>query len=121
MGAIELDNDRLAAGSERVIEKIDLPKTNGDQRPTEMASATLSQWLREKEKQFLAQKLEDCGGNVSLTARSCGIGLRSLYRKMQKYELDKKRFKHSLTPKNGSRQKATARELPKPSNPIPEV
>ncbi len=53
MGAIEIDNDLLAAGSERVIEKIDLLKTNGDQRPTEIASATLSQWLRGKEKQFL--------------------------------------------------------------------
>ena len=109
MGAIELDNDRLAAGSERVIEKIDLPKTNGDQRPTEMASATLSQWMREKEKQFLAQKLEDCGGSIGLTARSCGIGLRSLYRKMQKYGLDKKRFRQNSVP---SEQIAPRRHRP---------
>jgi DNA-binding NtrC family response regulator len=83
----------------RVIEKIDLPKTSRDGRPTAVTSATLSQWLREKEEQFIAQRLEDCGGSVSLTARSCGIGLRSLYRKMQKYELDKKRFKHNPAPK----------------------
>jgi DNA-binding NtrC family response regulator len=99
MGSIEIDNDCLAAGSERVIEKIDLLKTNGDQQPIEIASATLSQWLHEKEKQFLAQKLEDCGGSIALTARSCGIGLRSLYRKMQKYGLDKKRFKHNAAPR----------------------
>jgi len=98
MGAIELDNDCLTAGSGSVNEKIDLPKTNGEHRPTEMASATLSQWLREKEKQFLAQKLEDCGGSIGLTARSCGIGLRSLYRKMQKYGLDKKHFRTKPAP-----------------------
>ena len=95
MGSIEIDNDCLAAGSERVIEKIDLLKTNGDQRPTEIASATLSQWLREKEKQFLVQRLADCGGSIGLTARSCGIGLRSLYRKMQKYGLNKKHFRQN--------------------------
>ena len=91
MGSIEIDNDRLAAGSERVIEKIDL-------RPTEIASATLSQWLDEKEKQFLAQRLADCGGSIGLTARSCGIGLRSLYRKMQKYGLNKKHFRQNPAP-----------------------
>jgi DNA-binding NtrC family response regulator len=82
----------------QVIEKIDLPTISHDNRPAGVQSTTLSQWLREKEKQFLAQKLEDCGGSIELTARSCGIGLRSLYRKMQKYGLDKKRFKENSTP-----------------------
>jgi transcriptional regulator with PAS, ATPase and Fis domain len=82
----------------RVIEKVDLPKASADYRASTVTSTTLSQWLREKEKQFLAQKLEDCGGSIGLTARSCGIGLRSLYRKMQKYGLDKKRFR----PQSGS-------------------
>jgi len=109
MGAIEIDNDLLAAGSERVIEKIDLLKTNGDQRPTEIASATLSQWLRGKEKQFLAQRLADCSGNIGLTARTCGIGLRSLYRKMQRYGLNKKHFKQNPAP---SKQLATKRHCP---------
>lgn len=99
MGSIELDNESLAAGKGSVSEKIDLLKTKGDQRPTEMASATLAQWLDEKEKQFIAQRLEDCGGSIALTARSCDIGLRSLYRKMQKYGLDKKRFKHNGAPR----------------------
>jgi len=109
MGSVEFDNDRFAAGSERVIEKIDLVKPNGDQQPTEMASATLSQWLREKEKQFLAQRLADCGGSIGLTARSCGIGLRSLYRKMQKYGLNKKHFKQNPA---ASKRLATKRHSP---------
>jgi DNA-binding NtrC family response regulator len=78
----------------RVIEKVDLPKAAWEIHPPNLAATTLARWLDEHEKQFLAQKLQDCGGNISVTARSCGIGLRSLHRKMQKYGLDKKRFKH---------------------------
>ncbi|MGH7796436.1 MAG: sigma-54-dependent transcriptional regulator [Candidatus Binatia bacterium] len=81
----------LTAG--RVIEKVDLPQIPFESQAPNLASSTLSGWLDEKEKQFLAQKLEDCGGNIALTARSCGIALRSLHRKMQKYGLDKKRFR----------------------------
>jgi len=74
-----------------------------------LTATTLAQWLDEKEKQFIAQKLEDCGGSIALTARSCDIGLRSLYRKMQKYGLDKKRFKH-----NGAPRKAIATKNHRP-------
>ena len=81
----------LTAG--RVIETVDLPKAVWESHPPNLASTTLARWLDEKEKQFIAQKLEDCAGNISVTAQSCGIGLRSLHRKMQKYGLDKKRFK----------------------------
>jgi Nif-specific regulatory protein len=53
----------------------------------------LKQWLVEKEKQYIAQKLNDLGGNVGLTAKSCRIGVRTLSRKMQQYGLDKAVFK----------------------------
>jgi DNA-binding NtrC family response regulator len=85
----------------RIIEKVDLPKVSWDSQPQDLASTTLARWLDEQEKKFLAQKLEDCGGNINVTARSCGIALRSLHRKMQKYGLDKKRFKRrSIERKN---------------------
>jgi DNA-binding NtrC family response regulator len=91
----------------RVIEKVDLPKATWESHPPNLASTTLPRWLDEKEKQFIAQKLEDCGGNISLTAQSCGIGLRSLHRKMQKYGLDKKRFKrNSAEAKNSGKDAA---------------
>jgi DNA-binding NtrC family response regulator len=83
----------LALTAGRVIEKVDLPKAVWESHPPNFASTTLARWLDEKEKQFIAQKLEDCGGNIAVTAQSCGIALRSLHRKMQKYGLDKKRFK----------------------------
>ncbi|TMB68500.1 MAG: hypothetical protein E6J54_17825 [Deltaproteobacteria bacterium] len=41
------------------------------------------------------------GGKVGPTAKSCGIGLRTLSRKMQLYKLDSKSFKTS-TPKSGT-------------------
>ena len=56
-------------------------------------SIPLKQWLVEKEKQYLAQKLNDLGGNVGLTAKSCRIGVRTLSRKMHQYGLDKAVFK----------------------------
>lgn len=86
---------------------IDLPKADWEMNPTNLGSTTLARWLDEKEKQFLAQKLEDCGGNINVTARTCGIGLRSLHRKMQKYGLDKKRYKHRSTEPPDSIKPAT--------------
>jgi DNA-binding NtrC family response regulator len=77
----------------RVIEKVDLPKSAWENQAQGRVSTTLARWLDEQEKQFLAQKLEQFGGNINVTASSCGIALRSLHRKMQKHGLDKKRFK----------------------------
>ena len=83
----------------RSIEEVDLPEVcfDGHQSKSGNAfSAPLNQWLQEKEKQYLAQKLDDFGGNVGLTAKSCRIGVRTLSRKMRTYGLDKRLFK----PKN---------------------
>ncbi|HSE90703.1 MAG TPA: helix-turn-helix domain-containing protein, partial [Candidatus Binatia bacterium] len=55
--------------------------------------APLTDWLKEQEKQYLAQKLMVAQGNIALTAKSCGIGIRTLSRKMREYGLDKKSFK----------------------------
>ncbi len=77
------------------IHHVDLPDiTNDNPREAEHdVSVPLKQWLVEKEKQYLAQKLNDLGGNVGLTAKSCRIGVRTLSRKMHQYGLDKAVFK----------------------------
>jgi DNA-binding NtrC family response regulator len=84
----------LTAG--QTIHQIDLPNvpnaTALDASDTDVA-IPLKEWLVEKEKQYLAQKLNELGGNVSLTAKSCRIGLRTLSRKMNQYGLDKTLFK----------------------------
>jgi hypothetical protein len=41
--------------------------------------------------------LNDFGGNIGLTAKSCGIALRTLSRKMHQYGLDKAVFKQKET------------------------
>jgi DNA-binding NtrC family response regulator len=86
----------LAPG--RIIEDIELPEARVDsyQEKGEIAaSASLRQWLRDQEKFYISQKLEDLGGNVGLTAKSCRIGVRTLSRKMRLYGLDKKLFKEN--------------------------
>ena len=84
----------LAPG--RIIEDVRLPDSPFDlfqERSEIAASKSLRQWLREKEKFYIAQKLEDLDGNVGLTAKMCRIGVRTLSRKMRTYRLDKKLFK----------------------------
>jgi len=83
----------LATG--RVIEDVKLPESveDGAAEKSKIAASSLRQWLREKEKYYLSRKREDLGGNISLTAKSCRIGVRTLSRKMRTYGLDKKIFK----------------------------
>jgi DNA-binding NtrC family response regulator len=80
----------------RVIEAVDLPGLSDEDKPDKKrpaADALLADWLKEQEKQYLAQKLTVAQGNIALTAKSCGIGIRTLSRKMREYGLDKKSFK----------------------------
>ena len=82
--------------SGRIIEDVALPESTADgKRENEPidSSASLRQWLRQKEKLYLSRQLEYFGGNVGLTARKCRIGVRTLSRKMRIYGLDKKLFK----------------------------
>jgi len=83
----------LAPG--RIIEDVKLPEGLDDAaaEKSRIASSSLRQWLREKEKYYLSRKLEDLGGNIGLTAKSCRIGVRTLSRKMRFYGLDKKIYK----------------------------
>ena len=79
----------------RVIEQVDLPESGRDcsSKSESSLSVPLKRWLEEKERQYLAQQLSASCGNVSLTAKSCRIGVRTLTRKMRQYGLDKGAFK----------------------------
>ncbi len=93
----------LAPG--RIIEEVKLPEATTDsyRDKRQIASSSLRQWLREKEKSYLAQKLEDLNGNIGLTARSCRMGVRTLSRKMRIYGLDKKLFKENAVTEKAPR------------------
>jgi len=88
----------LATG--RIIEDIQLPEaTPAPEKNPVVGSNSLRQWLRQMEKHYLSQKLEDLGGNVGLTAKSCRIGVRTLSRKMRTYGLDRKFYKDDVATK----------------------
>ena len=90
----------LATG--RIIDAVDLPDLANQAQPKQndteaVYNGSLDQWLREQEKQYLAHRLETLGGNVALTAKSCGIGLRTLSRKIRLHNLDPKAFKRKTS------------------------
>jgi two-component system, NtrC family, response regulator HydG len=79
-----------------VLEKVELPdpvlrdERDGKENPPVLP---LSEWVKEQEKQYLIQKLQAFGGSIALTAQSCRVDTRTLYRKMRLYGLDKKAFR----------------------------
>jgi len=79
----------------RSIEEIDLPnEAVTGQAEVKGISPTLPlrQWLNEQEKQYLLHQLVASGGRVGLTAKNCGMDVKTLYRKMRFHGLDKKGF-----------------------------
>lgn len=83
--------------SGRTIERVDLPETSLSPRAVEGKQPTpalpLKEWLNEQEKQYLIQQLEVCEGKINVVARSAGIDVKTLYRKMRQHGLDKRFFK----------------------------
>jgi DNA-binding NtrC family response regulator len=107
----------LATG--RTIEAVDLPGSSDersqDRKSTSM-DTSLTDWLKEQEKQYLAQKLAVSQGNIAATAKNCGIGVRTLSRKMREYGLDKKSFKQKepiaeTLPKSAAPMSAPTRQM----------
>ena len=92
-------------GKSRVINVVDLDLDFGHSASETKANATgpkgaieltLNLWIREKEKEYLIHKLSAFRGRIGLTAKSCGVEVRTLHRKMQLYGLDKKAFNKQL-------------------------
>ena len=82
----------------RTIVAVDLPSFTEREPGNEsrfVYPGSLDEWLKEHEKKYLVQKLNALGGNVALTAKSSGIGLRTLSRKIRLYDLDPKAFKRT--------------------------
>jgi DNA-binding NtrC family response regulator len=87
----------------RIISEVDVPTLG---RKAHVAPETtaplvpLEQWLRDQEKRYLAQQLKLAGGNVTQTAKACGIGLRTLSRKLQLHGLDHRAFRKKTRQSN---------------------
>jgi len=79
----------------KVIEEIELsdPVMEQEMRPAGgRTDLPLPEWIKQQEKLYLKGKLEAAGGRIDLTARSCGVDVRTIHRKMKLYGLDKKVF-----------------------------
>ncbi len=88
----------LASG--RVIEQVDLPHApasfvSGNGREG-APTLPLREWLNEQEKQYLLRQLEACRGKIGLTAKVCGVDVKTLYRKMRFHGLDKRNFRTAM-------------------------
>jgi DNA-binding NtrC family response regulator len=85
----------------RVIESVDLPEDSPtsihaqDSVPDDLP---LIHWIRAKEREYLRRKLEAFKGRIDLTARSCGVDVRTIHRKLRLHALDKKAFQSTRPP-----------------------
>jgi DNA-binding NtrC family response regulator len=90
----------------QVIEKIDLPEKgehpqeHPDSIPT---SQPFSEWIKEQEKRYLIEQLRAFEGRIDQTATSAGMCVRTLFRKMRLYGLDKKDFRRAPVEPESSR------------------
>jgi DNA-binding NtrC family response regulator len=83
----------------RVIEKLDLPNLPGETDPSEdsmRVEVPLSDWIKDQEREYLIRKLKIFRGKMGLVAKSCGVDVRTIHRKMRLYGLDKKSFTHFI-------------------------
>ena len=97
--------------SRRVIENIELPDSTPLPASEERAVSldlSLRDWLREQEKQYLARQLKVFSGRIGPTARNSGVDVKTLYRKMREYGLDKKDFQIKAAPKTLSTSQSPA-------------
>ena len=86
----------------RVIAEVDLHDEAGEVvsegQPQAPLTLPLIAWVREQEKQYISRKLDLCKGRIDITAKSCGVDVRTIYRKMQQYGLDKKIYRAAGRP-----------------------
>jgi DNA-binding NtrC family response regulator len=84
----------IVSATSPILEKVDVPDASAPKEHEESAPVLpLSEWIKEQEKRYLIQKLHTFGGNIELTAKSCRVDTRTLYRKMRLYGLNKKDFR----------------------------
>jgi two-component system NtrC family response regulator len=85
----------------RVIESVELPdgsvdpevgkKTPSMEGPV-IEEAPLEEWVKEQEREYIIRRLKVFRGKVGLAAKSCGVGVRTIRRKMRLYGIDKRDF-----------------------------
>jgi DNA-binding NtrC family response regulator len=98
----------------RIIETVELPEPSLDAEPRRKTTpiievpfaeeAPLDEWVKDQERAYLIRRLQAFRGRIGPTAKSCGVDVRTLHRKMRLYGLDKKDFSRNAV---GSYSKLT--------------
>jgi DNA-binding NtrC family response regulator len=90
--AVILTKSRILDKADLDLETIDGTAHAGANNRSFPAELSMNQWIQEQEKAYLTHKLKTFGGRIDLTAKSCGVDSRTIYRKMMIYGLDRKLF-----------------------------
>jgi DNA-binding NtrC family response regulator len=103
----ELQNvleNALVLAKSRVIENVELPDASLD---AELRAKTMTlevpnpeevpfaEWIKYQEREYLIRKLKVFKGRIGLTAKGSGLDVRTIYRKMRLYGLDKQNFSNN--------------------------
>jgi two-component system, NtrC family, response regulator AtoC len=74
---------------------VDFTTENEDGNKNLSTEVPLYHWIQKQEKEYLINQLKRFGGRIDRTAKSCGVDVRTLHRKLQFHGLDKKAFSRS--------------------------
>jgi DNA-binding NtrC family response regulator len=85
----------------RVVETVEIPENCPEAEESIDVAAPetsvldetpLEEWVKQQERLYLIRRLQAFEGRIGPTARSCGVDVRTIYRKMRLYGLDKRDF-----------------------------
>src|SRR4029453_6540252 len=82
--AVILTKSRVLYISDLQLERVGSTADSPASPPSEQKislDVSLHQWIGEQEKVYLIRKLKSFGGRIDLTAKSCGVDVRTLHRK----------------------------------------
>ena len=90
----------------RLIENVELPDASLVLEGRQNTRATievpiaeeapLDEWVKNQERAYLIRRLQTFNGQIGPTAKSCGVDVRTINRKMRLYGLDKRDFTGAL-------------------------
>ena len=90
--AVILTKSRILDRADLDLERISSTTDAGASNKKFPSELSMNQWIQEQEKAYLIHKLKTFQGRIDLTAKSCGVDSRTIYRKMMIYGLDRKVF-----------------------------
>lgn len=98
-GDLGLENDLMSSVS---VNGTEIDKNNMDNvvdfpRTGQVSGQVVS--MQQLEKAAIIQAIESCKGNLSLAAKSLGLGRATLYRKLKTYSIETKEMKFKTKPK----------------------